>query len=187
MIIHGFKQELFFFFFLIFLHFLKNKYFIVGSSCFLWSCAWGHSDTLSLHYQPRKGTFLREKQDLRERETEVSLGGELRGRRGQRAQAPWTGEWWRFSRVGRSCRASLKYLGSRKPSAFPGVRITPLAERKKGIPSADKARGVTSALSESPGKSLLCPGSPAKARGPSMNTATSQFGRMPVETIGAGA
>lgn len=64
-------------------------------------------------------------------------------------------------RVGRSCRASLKYLGSRKPSVFPGVRITPLAERKKDIPSA-------------------------RARGPSMNTAISQWGRMPAETAEAG-
>lgn len=54
----------------------------------------------------------------------------------------------------------MKYLGSRKPSAFPGVRITPLAEQKKGIPSV-------------------------RARGPSMNTATSQFGRMPLMTPGS--
>lgn len=65
------------------------------------------------------------------------------------------------------------------PSAFPGVRITPLAERKKGIPSADRARDVTHALSEGLGQYLLCPDSPARARGPLMNTATSQFGRMP--------
>ena len=97
----------------------------------------------------------------------------------------WLG-WW-FLRVGCSCRASLKYLGGRTPSALPGVRITPLAERKKGIPSADRARHVTQALSEGLGWSLLCPDSPARARGPLMNTATSQFGRMPEWTIGAGA
>lgn len=62
-----------------------------------------------------------------------------------------------------------------------------MVERKKGIPSADRARPVIQALSEGLGWSLLCADSPARARGPLMNTATSQFGRMPEWTIGAGA
>lgn len=86
-----------------------------------------------------------------------------------------------LSLVGRSCRASLKYLGSRKPSAFPGVRITPLAEQKKGIPSAHRDRDVTGAPLQT-WESLQGPHVPVRARGPSMNTATSQLGRMPAGT-----
>lgn len=54
---HGFKLE--FLFLLPFYISFLNKYFIVGSFFLLWSCAWGPSDPLSLHYQTRRGVFLR--------------------------------------------------------------------------------------------------------------------------------
>ena len=56
-----------------------------------------------------------------------------------------------------SCSTFWKYLGNRKALAFPRIRITTLTERKKGISSA-------------------------RAKGPLMNTATSQFGCMPPTT-----
>lgn len=46
----------------------------------------------------------------------------------------------RYSRVGLSCRARLKYRGSSFPSVSPGVSNTPFSDQKNWIPSAEETK-----------------------------------------------
>lgn len=76
----------------------------------------------------------------------------------------------------------LEVLGKQEAISVPWSQDHPIGRAEEGDSICRQNGDVTHALSEGLGWSLVCPDSPARARGPLMNTATSQFGLMPAET-----